>query len=213
VVSYKYANIKTFTVKLEVTDVAGNKANATKSLVITSQPRPDLRIVSVKADPNPMTEGSTGKFIVNVTNVGNDNAYSPSVTVSILNSDGSKSTIGTSNEMTNIDNDTILPGKYGLFEVSWTPSGKGNYTIVTKASVENEITTSDNTYTTAITVNEATWKAIALYGGIFAVIVVIIVLYYYRKRLPKLGGGKKEKEKAPTKEESKKQPEERKSKK
>jgi len=213
VVSYKYANIKTFTVKLEVTDVAGNKANATKSLVITSQPRPDLRIVSVKADPNPMTEGSTGKFIVNVTNVGNDNAYSPSVTVSILNSDGSKSTIGTSNEMTNIDNNTILPGKYGLFEVSWTPSGKGNYTIVTQASVENEITTSDNTYTTAITVNEATWKAIALYGGIFAVIVVIIVLYYYRKRLPKLGGGKKEKEKAPTKEESKKQPEERKSKK
>ncbi|MDD1756611.1 MAG: PKD domain-containing protein, partial [Methanomassiliicoccales archaeon] len=213
-VNHKYANIKTFTVKLVVTDLSGNKANATKSLVITSQPRPDLRIVSVKADPNPMTEGSRGKFVVNVTNVGNANAYSPSVTVSILNSDGSKSTIGTSNVMTNIDNGTIWPGKYGLFEVSWTPSGKGNYTIVTVASVDNEITTSDNTYTSAITVNEATWKAIALYGGIFAVIVVIIVLYYYRKRLPKLGGGKdkKEKEKASSKEESKKQPEEKKSK-
>jgi hypothetical protein len=212
VVNHKYENIKTFTVKLEVTDLAGNKANATKSLVITSQPRPDLRIVSVKADPNPMTEGSTGKFIVNVTNVGNANAVLASVTVSILNSDGSKSTIGTSNEMTNRPgNDTLMPGKYGLFEVSWTPSGKGNYTIVAVASATDEINKADNTYTTAVTVNEATWKAIALYGGIFAVIVVIIVLYYYRKRLPKLGGGKKEK--APTKEESKKQTEEKKSKK
>ena len=106
-----------------------------------------------------------------------------------------------------------MPGKYGLFEVSWTPSGKGNYTIVAEASVTDEINKADNTYTTAVTVNEATWKAIALYGGIFAVIIVIIVLYYYRKRLPKLGGGKKEKEKAPTKEESKKQTEEKKSKK
>ncbi len=214
VVTHKYSNIKTFTVKLVVTDVAGNKANATKSLVITSQPRPDLRIVSVKADPNPMTEGSSGKFIVNVTNVGNANAVLASVTVSILNSDGSKSKIGTTTDMTNRPgNDTLMPGKYGLFEVSWTPSGKGNYTIVAEASATDEINKADNTYTTTITVNEATWKAIALYGGIFAVIVVIIVLYYYRKRLPKLGGGKKEKEKAPTKEESKKQTEEKRSKK
>ena len=43
VVNHVYENIKTFTVKLEVTDLAGNKANATKSLVITSQPRPDLQ--------------------------------------------------------------------------------------------------------------------------------------------------------------------------
>ncbi|HUL39754.1 MAG TPA: CARDB domain-containing protein, partial [Methanomassiliicoccales archaeon] len=168
--------------------------------------------------PNPMTEGSSGKFIVNVSNVGNDNANLPSVTVYILNSDNTKTTIGTSTDMTNRPgNTTLMPGKYGLFEISWTPGGKGNYTIVAQASVENEINNKDNTYTTAVTVNEAAWKAIALYGGIFAVIVVVIVLYYYRKRLPKLGGGKKGKEekKAPSKEEkeSKKQPEEKKGKK
>jgi hypothetical protein len=215
VVNHVYKNIKTFTVKLEVTDLAGNKANATKSLVITSQPRPDLRITKVIPDPNPMTEGSRGTFKVNVTNVGNANAINPSVTVSILNSDSSKSVIGTSNVMTNLDdgNVTLYPGDYGIFEISWTPSGKGNYTIVAEASVSDEINKADNTYTTSVTVNEATWKAIALYGGIFAVIIVVIVLYYYRKRLPKLGGGKKEKEKASPKEESKKQSEEKKSKK
>jgi PKD repeat protein len=212
VVTHKYQNIKTYTVKLEVTDLAGNKANATKTLVITSQPRPDLRIVSVRADPNPMTEGSGGKFIVNVTNVGNADANVITVTVYILNSDGTKSTIGSTTVMTNRPgNTTLTPGKFGMFEVSWTPSGKGNYTIIAEASVEGEINRADNSYTTAITVNEATWKAIALYGGIFAVIVVVIVLYYYRKRLPKLGGGKKEK--TPAKEESKKQTEEKKSKK
>jgi hypothetical protein len=202
--THAYAAIKTFTVKLEVTDVAGNKANLTKSLVITSSPRPDLRIVSMVFSPNPMTEGSAGTIKVNLTNVGNANALAPKVEFYILSSSGSKSKIGESSDMkvNGATNSTLMPAKYGEISFGWTPSSKGNFTIVATAVVDNEIVTTDNTYTAAITVNEAAWKAIALYGGIFAVIVVVILLYFYRKRLPKLGG-KKEKEK--TKEEPKKQ--------
>ncbi|MEM0449408.1 MAG: PKD domain-containing protein [Methanomassiliicoccales archaeon] len=202
-VRHAFSAIKTFTVKLEVTDQAGNKANLTKSIVITSSPRPDLRIVSMIFDPNPMTEGSAGTIKVNLTNVGSSNALAPKVEFFILSSSGSKSKIGESSNMrvNDVTNSTLMPGKFGLIYFSWTPSAKGNFTIVATASVDNEIVTTDNSYTAAITVNEAAWKAIALYGGIFAAIVVVILLYFYRKRLPKLGG-KKEKQK----EETKKQP-------
>jgi len=49
---------------------------------------------------------------------------------------------------------------------------------------DREINTHDNHNTVSIDVKEASWKAAALYGGIFAAIVVIIVLLYFRKRLP-----------------------------
>jgi sugar phosphate permease len=112
-----------------------------------------------------------------------------------------------------VTNSTLMPGKFGIITFSWTPGSKGNFTIVATAIVDREIVTSDNTYTTSVTVNEASWKAIALYGGIFAVIIVVIVLYYYRKRLPKMGGKKDKDKTKTTKEESKKQPtEEKKSK-
>ena len=213
--THAYAAIKTFTVKLEVTDKAGNKANATKSLVITSSPRPDLRIISVVFSPNPMTEGQSGNIKVNLTNVGNADALAPRVEFYTLSSSGSKDKIGESSSMTvkGVTNSTLMPGKFGIITFSWTPGSKGNFTIVATAIVDREIVTSDNTYTTSVTVNEASWKAIALYGGIFAVIIVVIVLYYYRKRLPKMGGKKDKDKTKTTKDESKKQPtEEKKSK-
>lgn len=203
--THKYTAIKTYTVKLTVTDPANNTANQTKSLTITSSPRPDLRIVSMTFDPATFTEGSAGKITVNITNVGNAVAVTPSVLFYYLNADGSKNSIGTGTEMfvKGLVATELKVGEYGLISISWTPSTKGNFTIQANAVCEKEIYTVDNTITKSVTVNEAAWKSVALYGGIFAVIVVVIVLYYFRKRLPKVGGGKKpaKEEKQPTKQE------------
>jgi PKD repeat protein len=203
--THKYTLIKTYTVKLTVTDQDSNAANVTKSLAITSQPRPDLRIVSMVFDPTTFTEGSAGKITVNVTNVGNDVAVTPYVNFYYLNADGSRVFIGKGDQMivNGVVETQLNVGKSGLFSISWTPGTKGNYTILANAVVDKEINTLDNTITKSVNVNEAAWKSIALYGGIFAVIIVVIVLYYFRKRLPKVGGSKKseKEEKQPSKSE------------
>ena len=195
-VEHFFAKTGVMTVKLTVVDVAKNKANITKTLTVTSSPRPDLRMVSMVFVPNVMTEGDAGTIRVNFTNVGNADANTPHIEFSILNSDGSKTPLGNGFDMTvNGTSTTVLKaGQYGIITFSWTPSAKGNTTIYANAVVDREIIKIDNSITAAVTVNEAGWKAIALYGGIFAVIIVVIVLFYMRKRLPKLGGrGKSEK--------------------
>ncbi|MDD1769730.1 MAG: PKD domain-containing protein [Methanomassiliicoccales archaeon] len=197
--------IKTFTVKLTVKNPTNNSANTTKSLTITSQPRPDLRVVSIVFSPSVMTEGEQGTITVNITNVGNDVAGAPMVAFYILQSSGTKTPIGNSSNL-KINGTTpvpseLKPGQYGVITLSWTPSSKGNYTIFVNAVTNGEINKADNTDQAPVTVNEAAWKAVALYGGIFAVIIVVIVLFYMRRRLPKLpklGGKGKTEEKKPT---------------
>jgi hypothetical protein len=95
----------------------------------------------------------------------------------------------------------LQPGQSGLFSFGWAPNVRGNYTVKVVAVVDREINKADNTDTGPINVNEAAWKPIALYGGIFAVIIVVIVLFYMRRRLPKIGksSGKKPEAKEPTK--------------
>ncbi len=188
-VRHEFKLIQTFSVKLSAKDVAGNVANLTKSLTITSSARPDLRVVSMVFSPTKFTEGDQGTINVNVSNVGNDVATFPHLEFYVLNVDGTKSFIG--NETTFTVNGSVAtelkPGQYGLFSFGWAPGSPGNFTVQVKAVTEREINTADNTDTGTVSVNEAAWKAIALYGGIFAVIVVVIVLFYMRRRLPKIG--------------------------
>jgi hypothetical protein len=194
-VKHNFSAIKTFSVKLSVKDVAGNVANLTKSLTITSSARPDLRVVSMVFSPTTFTEGDRGIIKVNVTNVGNAIATFPHLEFYVLTVDGKKSFIGNETAFTvNGSAATALnPGQSGLFSFGWAPSSRGNYTVQVNAVAEREINKADNTDTGTVVVNEAAWKAIALYGGIFAVVVVVIVLFYMRRRLPKLGkiAGKK----------------------
>jgi len=187
-VEHYYQKIQAFSVKLMVNNSAGITANLTKTLTITSSPRPDLRIVSMVFVPNVMTEGEQGTIRVNLTNVGNDKAGAPKVLFYIMQKDGKKDFIGESADLT-INGSAaseLKAGQYGLITFKWTPAAKGNYTIFANAVVDREINKADNTDTSSVTVNEAAWKAIALYGGIFAVIIVVIVLFYMRKRLPKI---------------------------
>jgi hypothetical protein len=188
-VRHDFAAIQTFSVKLSVKDVAGNIANLTKSLSITSSARPDLRVVSMVFSPTTFTEGDKGTINVNVSNVGNANATLPHLEFYVKNVDGTLTFIGneTSFTVNGSAATTLNPGQYGLFSFGWTPSSRGNFTVKVVAVADREVNKLDNTDTGTIAVNEAAWKAIALYGGIFAVIVVVIVLFYMRRRLPKLG--------------------------
>ncbi len=187
-VRHNFSLINIFSVKLSVKDVAGNVANLTKSLTITSSTRPDLRIVSMVFSPTTFTEGDRGLIKVNISNVGNAIAQFPHLEFYVLNAEGTKTFIGNETVFTvNGSAATELnPGQYGLFSFGWTPSSRGNYTIQVKAVADREVNDKDNTDASTVNVNEAGWKAIALYGGIFAVIVVVIVLFYMRRRLPKI---------------------------
>ena len=194
-VRHDFSALVKFNVKLSVRDVAGNINNLTKSITITSSARPDLRVVSMVFSPTTFTEGDRGIIKVNVTNVGNAIATFPHLEFYVLTADGKRSFIGNETAFTvNGSAATALnPGQSGLFSFGWAPSSRGNFTVQVNAVAEREINKADNTDTGTVVVNEAAWKAIALYGGIFAVIVVVIVLFYMRRRLPKLGkiAGKK----------------------
>jgi archaellum component FlaG (FlaF/FlaG flagellin family) len=202
-IRHNFSAIKTFSVKLSVKDADGNVANLTKSLTTTSSLRPDLRVVSMVFSPTTFTEGEQGTIKVNVSNVGNEVATLPHLEFYVLTSDGKKNFIGNETSFTvNGSAATELkPGEFGLFSFDWSPSSRGNFTIQVTAVAEREINKTDNIDTGTINVNEAAWKAIALYGGIFAIIVVVIVLFYMRRRLPKIGkiGGKKSEGKEPQK--------------
>ncbi len=206
-VTHAYQAIKTFTAKLNVTNPTANSANTTKSLTITSQPRPDLRVVSIVFSPSTFTEGEQGTITVNITNVGNSVAGAPSVEFYILESSGHKTPIGNSSNL-KVNGTTpvpsqLKPGEYGTISLTWAPSARGNYTIFVNAVTAGEINKADNTDQSPVTVNEAAWKAVALYGGIFAVIIVVIVLFYMRRRLPKLPKLRKGKVEEPKKQSKK----------
>lgn len=184
--THNYTNIKTFTVKLTVTDKSGNEANLTKTIAITSSARPDLRVTSLTFDPATFTEGDLGTMRLNVTNVGNANATSIVATFYRVTSTGEKVILGTSDDLTVNGTAAALlrPNSFGIITFQWRAESKGNYTIFAEVTSALEINKADNSQTTSLNVNEAGWKAAAIYGGIFAVIIVVIILIYMRKRLP-----------------------------
>ncbi len=88
--THAYQAIKTFTVKLTLTDNAGNVANTTYSLKIESSARPDLRVGVVTFDPTKFVEGEDGYIYVNVTNVGTATAEGIYGQLYKVNLDGSR---------------------------------------------------------------------------------------------------------------------------
>lgn len=187
-VNHTYQAIKTYTVKLTLTDNEGNTANKTMSLKIESQPRPDIRVGSVTFEPDRFTEGESGYVYVNVTNVGDLRAEGLYVQLYRVDLDGSKTLLTDVGVL--LVNDTqatyLNVGESGVIRIEQSFGSKGDYTLQVKVTANNEVSSkmSDNTATVSLEVQEASWKAWLLYGGIFAVIIVVIVLFMFRKRLP-----------------------------
>lgn len=194
--THSFAAIKTFTVKLTVTDNAGNVANTTYGLKIESSARPDLRIGVVTFDPAKFTEGEDGYIYVNVTNVGTATAEGIYGQLFKVNLDGTRKLLtDVSVLLVNETEDSELRvGETGQLRFKYSFDSKGDYTLQVNVSADKEVASkmTDNSATKSLTVEEAAWKSWLLYGGIFAVIIVVVVLFLFRKKLPMMSGKKKE---------------------
>ena len=193
--THSYSSIKTFSVKLTLTDNAGNVANTTYSLKIESSSRPDLRVGSVTFDPTKFTEGEDGFIYVNVTNVGTAKAEGIYAQLWKVNLDGSRSMLTDVSVLLVNDSEaySLDAGQSGLLRMKHSFSATGDYTLQVNVSANDEVSSkmTDNSATVSLTVDEAGWKAWLLYGGIFAVIIVVVVLFLFRKKLPMMSGKKK----------------------
>lgn len=193
--THSYMAIKTFTVKLTLTDNAGNVANTTYSLKVESSARPDLRVGAVTFDPTTFTEGEDGYIYVNVTNVGTAQAEGIYGQLWKVNLDGSRKLLTENSDL--LVNDTVVytldVGQTGVLRFKHSFDSKGDYTLQVNVSANNEVSSkmTDNSATVSLTVEEAAWKSWLLYGGIFAVIIVVVVLFLFRKKLPMMSGKSK----------------------
>ena len=191
---HSYSEIKTFTVKLTLTDNAGNVANTTYSLKVESSARPDLRVGAVTFDPTKFVEGEDGYIYVNVTNVGTADAKGIYGQLYKVNLDGTRKLLtDVSVLLVNDTEDNELKiGETGQLRFKYAFDSKGDYTLQVNVSANNEVASkmTDNSATKSLTVEEAAWKAWLLYGGIFAVSIVVVVLFLFRKKLPMMSGKK-----------------------
>lgn len=192
--SHNFTGISTYKVKLVLTDDAGNKGYYNYSLKITTSARPDIRVNGVTFDPTKFTEGEKGTIYVNVTNVGTAQAQGLYVQLFKVNLDGDTvllTDVGTL--WVNDSEATYLNiGETGILRIEYSFDSKGDYTLQVNVTANNEVASvmDDNTSTVSLEVQEASWKAWLLYGGIFAVIIVVIVLFLFRKKLPMVSGKK-----------------------
>ncbi|MCG7844595.1 MAG: PKD domain-containing protein [Methanomassiliicoccales archaeon] len=194
--SHAFAGIKTFAVKLTLTDNAGNSANYTYNLKIESSARPDIRVGAVTFDPTKFTEGEDGYIYVNVTNVGTARAEGIFAQLYRINLDGSKTLLTDVSVLLvdDVEATYLEVGESGVIRMEHNFGSKGDYTLQVNVTANNEVTAkkTDNTATVSLEVQEAGWKSLLLYGGIFAVVIVVIVLFLFRKKLPMMPGKKKE---------------------
>lgn len=190
--THAYQAIRTFTVKLTLTDNAGNVANTTMSLRIESSARPDLRVGAVTFDPTKFTEGQAGYIFVNVTNVGTAEAKGIYGQLWQLNLDGSRKLLTDVSVLlvNGTEDDELQVGETGQLRFRYAFDSKGTYTLQVNVSANEEVSSkmTDNSATKSLTVEEAAWKSWLLYGGIFAVIIVVVVLFLFRKKLPMMSG-------------------------
>jgi len=194
--THAYQAIKTFTVKLTLTDNAGNVANTTYGLKIESSARPDLRVGAVTFDPTKFTEGEDGYIYVNVTNVGTAEAKGIYGQLYKVNLDGTRKLLTDVSVLlvNDTEDDELQVGETGQLRFKYSFDSKGDYTLQVNVSANDEVASkmTDNSATKSLTVDEAAWKSWLLYGGIFAVIIVVVVLFLFRKKLPMMSGKKKE---------------------
>ncbi len=186
-VTHVFEKSGSFAVRVNVTDTEGNWEGYTKTVTIVSGPRPNLVVDSITFDPEAFTEGETGYIIVNITNRGSAVATGIVLEFAIQNADGTEESIGVWTVILNMTTDAqtgelAVGGKaYVMFPYKFADPGtftiKVNVTSADQLSVDEDV--SD------VTVDEAGWKKIALWGGVLGVIILVPALLYMRGRLSK----------------------------
>ncbi|OPX67213.1 MAG: PKD domain protein [Methanomassiliicoccales archaeon PtaB.Bin215] len=176
---HSYAEINTFTVKLTLTDNAGNVANATYSLNIQSSPRPDLRVGYVTFDPTNFVEGEDGYVYVQVTNVGTATAEGICGELSADNLDGNEHLMtNVSVLLVNGTEDTeLLIGETGQLRFEVNFETRGNYSLTVNVIADDEVASkmTDNYITKILTVEGATDDGDENDGYLMPFIIVSII--------------------------------------
>jgi PKD repeat protein len=186
-VTHNYTKTGQITVKLNVTDLSDNFYVTSRLITVSSGPRPNMMIDAITYDPTThFTEGSAGTIVVNMTNKGSANATNIQVSFYIVQADGKQKLIGTSADVTLNGSavDLVEVGQTVQVKFSYTPSSKGTYTIRVNVTSGNQLRLNSKNGPT-LTVDQAAWKQIALWGGVAAVIVLIPLLLYLRGRWAK----------------------------
>jgi len=196
-VSHMYTAIGSYDINLTVTDSAGNTNNLVKTVVVRAANRPDLSIVSVKFDPTEFDQGSTGKIMVNITNNGEANATSVTITAYTVDIDGNEKEIGSTTTIT-INGSAVNQlevGQIATAEIDWKPGETGNFTIKIVVSTPDEIsaTATNNVYTDVLSVSPSSMQTIMTWILLFALIIAVLLLVIFKNRLSsiKIGGKKK----------------------
>jgi len=188
---FAYTGIRTYTIKLTVKGPESNAANKTTSFVVTSEPRPDLRILSMTVSPSNLSKGEQGTFTVTLRNVGDDIATSPAVEFYRLMSDGAKVRLGNSSNLViaGAQATSLEPGQEGTITFNWAPQTIANMTVTAYAHAPREINTADNTDSIGFVVvqipapaSDGTLVTIAAVAAIAGVLIAAFMLYVARKR-------------------------------
>jgi PKD repeat protein len=185
-VTHMYERVGTFTVMLNVTDTSGNSKNVTKSITVLAGPRPNVQIDTIYFDTDTYVEGEVGYIWVNLTNKGSAVANSVVLSVYIVDADGTYTLVGTTSKLLNGTSSVTSIEVGGTVQVkfAWTPDSKGTYKFRVNVTSSNQLV-EDSMSSGEVVVEEAGWKALALWGGIGAVIVLVPLLLYLRGRMSK----------------------------
>jgi hypothetical protein len=183
-VTHVFEAAGSYAVRLNVTDTEGNWDGYTKTVTVISGPRPSLIIDDVTFDPEVFTEGETGYITVNVTNAGSAVATEFVVNFYIQNADGTEELLGTwtvvLNATTGTEITSIGIGGTAVVKFPYKFSDPGTYTVRVNITCSEQLAVDEDVG--EVTVNEAGWKKIALWGGVAAVIILVPLLLYLRGR-------------------------------
>ena len=202
-VTHVFESAGSYAVRLNVTDSSGNWDGLTKTVTVVSGLRPNMIIDEVTFDPEIFVEGETGYIIVNMTNSGSAVATDIVLNFYIENADGTEDLLGTWSVILNGTTESTVTsvGVEGtaIVKFPYKFSDPGTYTVRVNVTCGDQLVVDEDVG--EVTVNEAGWKKIALWGGVAAVIILVPLLLYLRGRWSKREkrGPRREKQQTPEK--------------
>jgi len=186
-VTHVFDEAGSYAVRVNVTDTEGNWEGYTKTVTVAPGPRPTVVIDGITFEPTTFTEGETGYIVVNITNKGSAVATGIVLEFAIENADGTDTSIGTWTVILNMTTDSqvseLAVGGQAYVKFPYKFDNPGSYRIMVNVTSSEQLTV-DTDYD-EVTVDEAGWKSIALWGGVIVLLLVVPLLLFMRGRWAK----------------------------